>query len=314
MRHAIARFHQPLAPPAPDTSLARPLRRRSFQNEVLIEKFDEYCLALKYSPHTRAGYARWLKQFGKFLGDRNFATVKSLEVRAWLATIYERKLQKTTMASAVYALRRFYAFLRLGDQVLVSAPHQVQTPKLPRRLPHALSVEEIERIVLAAGTPRDAALLELAFASGLRVSELANLRIEDLDLRARSLIVREGKGGNDRLALFGRPAAAALDAYLGDRSSGFVFQPSKGASPERRLNPRSILRMVVKTAKCAGIEKRVTVHTFRHSFATACLNGGMDIRHVQTLLGHGSLVFTQRYLHVATAKLQDTHAKFHPRG
>jgi site-specific recombinase XerD len=104
-------------------------------------------------------------------------------------------------------------------------------------------------------------------------------------------------------------ARQALEFFLPNKAPS-VKEPS----PERRLSPRSILRMVVKVAKRAGIEKRVTVHTFRHSFATACLNGGMDIRHIQTLMGHISLEFTQRYLHVAMASLQRTHAKHHPRG
>ncbi|MHB8499710.1 MAG: tyrosine-type recombinase/integrase [Candidatus Acidiferrales bacterium] len=310
----VERYQPPPAPPESPLPLAEPLRRRSFQNEVLIEKFDRYLMVIKYSPHTRRRYGTWVKQFSEYLDGKNFVVVKSLEVRAFLATIYERDLQKGTMASALYALRQFYKFLQLGDQILVSAPHQVSAPKISKRLPHALSVEEIEQILRAANTPRDLALIELAFASGLRVSELSNLRIEDLDIRARSLIVREGKGGNDRVGLFGDPATAALRAYLGNRTTGFVFQPERGASPERRLSSRSILRMVVRVAKRAGIGKRVTVHTFRHSFATACLNTGMDLRSIQQLMGHRNLNFTQRYLHVATANLQGTHAKFHPRG
>jgi site-specific recombinase XerD len=311
MPHKLTLYQRPLAPLS---ALAQPLRRRSFQNETLMAKFDEYLTVVRPNKHTRRRYATWLQQFNTFLDGKNFVMVTRVEVRAFLATIYERDLQKGTMASALYALRQFYKFLELGDQVLVSAPRQVLAPKVSKRLPHALSVDEIEQIIAATDNPRDRALIELAFASGLRVSELSNLRIEDLDIRARTLTVREGKGGNDRIGFFGDPAAAALRAYIGDRTSGFVFQPSKGALPERRLSPRSILRIVVKVAKRAGIQKRVCTHIFRHSFATACLNAGMDIRFVQQLMGHGSLHFTQRYLHVATANLQGTHMKFHPRG
>src|SRR5882724_2327686 len=103
----------------PNLPLARRIRRRSFQNELLIEKFDKYLMVLEYSPHTRLRYGTWAKQFGAFLGEKNFATVKSQDVRDFLAALYERKLQKGTTASAVYALRGFYKFLELGDQVLV---------------------------------------------------------------------------------------------------------------------------------------------------------------------------------------------------
>jgi integrase/recombinase XerD len=274
----------------------------------------------------------------------------------------------------LFALRKFYRFLQLGDQVRICAPYQVLVTKIGKRLPHALSVEEIKQILRAADTPRNLALLELAFASGLRVSELANLRIEEVNLRARTLMVREGKWGRDRLALFGRPAAAALRAYLGDRTSGFVFQPDphrqqggvtrgnggdwwgqwreggkmhsvrlgdyeipnatrarlaladflrgklpptpakEKTSSERRLTPRSIGRLVVKVAKRAGITKRIGPHTFRHSFATACLNGGMDLRHIQALMGHTSLTWTQKYLHISMDRLKKIHTKYLRRG
>lgn len=378
MPRSLVHYRRPLQTPKPNFPLTRPLRRRSFQNEILIDKFDQYLVVIKRSPLTRLSYGAWLRQFNKFLAGKNFVVAKSEEVRAFLATLYERQLQKSTMGSALYALRSFYRFLQLGDQVLISAPQQALAPKIRKRLPFALSEEEVERMLAAAGSPRNLALLELAYASGLRVSELANLRVEDLNLHGRSLIVREGKGGNDRIGLFGRPAAAALRAYLGDRTSGFVFQPerrhrqhgavwrnkygtwfgqwreieangkrimrtvrlgdyeiptrerarialdaflpdklppAKEASPERRLSSHSIWQMIVKVAKRAGIEKRVGPHTFRHSFATHLLNHGMDIRCIQVLLGHRSLsTWTQRYLHIATAGLQRTHAKFHPGG
>jgi integrase/recombinase XerD len=297
-------------------------------------------------------------------------------VSAFLGTIIDRGLQKSAVASALYALRNFYRFLQLGDQVLVCVPYKIPVTKIGKRLPHALSVQEIKQILRAADTPRNLALLELAFASGLRVSELANLRIEEVNLKARTLMVRDGKWGRDRLALFGRPAAAALSAYLGNRTSGFVFQPdrhrqrgtvlkdqwgtwrgwwretddngkkvkrsirlgdyelpneerarealdtilrgklppAKETSSERKLTSRSILRMVVKVAARAKIEKRVGVHTFRHSCFTACLNGGMDLRHIQALAGHTSLGWTQKYLHISMDRLKKIHTKFLKRG
>jgi integrase/recombinase XerC len=230
MPRSLVRYQQPLHGLNPNQQLSRPIRRRSFQNEVLIEKFDEYQMVNKLSPLTRRSSATWLRQFNAFLDGKNFAIATKEDVRAFLNALYERNVAKATLVSALFALRRFYRFLELGDQVFSSIPHQVLAHKLVKRLPFALNEEEIEKILAAAGTPRNVALIELAYASGLRVSELANLRIEHMNLRARSLTVREGKGGNDRIALFGRPAARALRAYLGDRTTGFVFQ----AEPKRR--------------------------------------------------------------------------------
>lgn len=376
MTYAITRMRGSTLASPPKRQGSYAVRRRHFANELLISKFDLYLEVIKKSPHTRERYGCWVKQFGEFLGDKNFATVKSLEVSAFLGTLLDRGLQKSTVASALYALRNFYRFLQLGDQVLVCVPYKIPVTKIGKRLPHALSVAEIKRIIRAADTPRNLALLELAFASGLRVSELANLRVEEVNLHTRTLMVRNGKWGRDRLGLFGRPAAAALRAYLGNRTSGFVFQPDthrqrgsahrdrwgawwgywcetdengkrvqrtirlgdyelsnkeraqealdnilRGKLPpakevplERKLTRRSILRMVVKVAARAKIEKRVGVHTFRHSCFTACLNGGMDLRHIQALAGHTSLGWTQKYLHISMDRLKKIHTKFLKRG
>jgi site-specific recombinase XerD len=239
-----------------------------------------------------------------------------------------------------------------------------------------LSEDEVKLLIGAARTPRERAILELGYASGLRVAELAKLRIEDVNLKARSLIVIEGKWGNDRVGLFGRPAAAALREYIGDRATGYLFVQQSGRQrgglwrdrhygiwfgqwrendktgkrvmrtvrlgdyelPTRerarqvldtylarklphektpkgrgRLNTRTLYRIIVQAAKRAGLSG-VHPHTLRHSMATHCLNHGMDIRHVQELLGHTGLGVTQKYLHLATEDLQRVHAKFSPRG
>jgi len=235
----------------------------------------------------------------------------------------------------------------------------------------------MERLIAAARTPRDRALIELGYASALRISELAHLNVEDLNVRARSLIVRRGKGGDDRIGLFGKQAADALREYLGERHSGPVFVPQPAIEQQggvfrgkygdwwgqwreldatgkkrvlrsirlgdydigtrerarealkhyleykltrsvrpattRRVTVRQLYRDVVKVAKRAGLSG-VHPHTLRHSCATHCLNRGMDIRFLQDLLGHTSLMATQKYLHLATANLKSIHNKFLPRG
>lgn len=277
--------------------------RRVFSNEQLLDRFEKWLLICGTSTHTRDAYLQAARQFGKFLLDKPLTSVTKGDILAYICDLYNRNLAPTTISSRHFALRSFFYFLQLGNQVTVSPPHQVCTRKVPKRLPRIKSEEEIERIIAAALSLRDKAIVELLYATGLRVSELAHLRIEDLSLEAQSLRVNRGKGDKDRIALFGQKAAAALRQYLGTTQIGSVFN----------LGSRGIARVVARVALRAGISG-VTPHIFRHSFATHLLNRGADIRFVQELLGHTSLVATQKYLHVATANLQHTHAQFHPRG
>jgi site-specific recombinase XerD len=347
--------------------------RRVFNNDQLIERFEKWLLICGKSQNTRINYTTSVRQFGEFF-DKPLTAATKEDVKAFIATLYGKGKAPATIQARLDSLRVFFDFLTLGSQVRASVARFVTRRKLPQRLPPAKSEAEIERLISVARRPRDRAILELAYASGLRLAELANLRVEDVDLNAGSLIVRQGKGGDDRIALFGRAAADALAEYLGERKSGAVFrsQPkqqhggvtrgkggdwwglwrerddngklvqrcirlgdyeirtreqarealhqflaSRGVQTNRKagesLTPRSIGRIVESIAKRAGIEG-VHPHIFRHSMATHCLNRGMDIRHVQELLGHTSLVATQKYLHVASQRLQDTHAKFHPHG
>jgi integrase/recombinase XerD len=277
--------------------------RRVFDNSQLIERFEKWLLLCSMSENTRLSYLHTAKKFGEFLIDRPLTSVTRNDVLAYLGLLLTRNLSATTLAHHQFALRTFFRFLQLGNQVTVSPPHQVQTRKLPKRLPRVKSEEEIERIIVAADTPRNLAILELLYASGLRVSEIAHLQVEELNLDAGSLTVHRGKGDKDRVGFFGRKAALALKDYLRGRQAGSLFG----------ITSRAIWRIVAKSAKRAGVTE-VSPHTFRHSFATHLLNRGTDIRFVQELLGHTSLMATQNYLHVAIANLQCTHAKFHPRG
>jgi integrase/recombinase XerC len=284
------------------------------------------------------------------------------DVRSFVGHLYERELAPATIQGRLDALRVFFDFLQMGGVVQTSVPRSILRRKLPKRLPHAKSEAEIEQIIKAAATLRDRAILELLYASGIRVNECAHLRIEDVNLLARSLIVRRGKGDKDRLGLFGREAAKALTAYLGDRKTGplFLAEPRQGGcvsldlygvwygiwhvngirrcirlgdyelptrerarealsayladklpksekpKSTRGLTARSIYRIVVRIAKRAGVAG-VHPHTFRHSMATHLLNRGADIRFVMELLGHTSLMTTQKYLHVAIERLQKVH-------
>jgi integrase/recombinase XerC len=343
--------------------------RRVFDNSQIIERFDRWLMICGKAANTRRAYTDAAKQFAKFLLDKPLTAVTKDDVRGFMGSLYAKGFAATTIQARLDALRALGDCLQLGGQVRVSVPRYILRRKVPKRLPHAISEEEIERLIAAARTPRDLSILELGYASGLRVSELANLLIEDVNLRAQSLIVRQGKGGDDRIALFGRAAAAALRVYIGDRRNGRLFLqhphhqrggvtrdrfgawygswynesgkhcfvrlgdyelPTKeqarealdahlvGKLPERNpdmkpLGVKGIYRVIATAAERAGIVG-VHPHTLRHSCATHCLNRGMDVRHVQEVLGHASLISTQKYLHVATANLQNTYLKSHPHG
>jgi site-specific recombinase XerD len=205
----------------------------------------------------------------------------------------------------------FFDFLVLGGQVRDSVPRRIAQRKLPKRLPRVVSEEEIEKIIDAALTLRERAILELLYASGLRVSECAHLTVEDVNLRHHSLTVRRGKGDKDRIGLFGRKAAKSLRAYLGGRKTGPLFLAERGRI--FGLTSRSIYKTVVTVANRAGVYG-VHPHTFRHSFATHLLESGADLRAIQELLGHSSVVSTQRYTHLQIGSLRSTLERCHPRG
>lgn len=198
--------------------------RRVFNNEQLAERFGKWLLVCGKSKNTQINYALSVRQFGRFL-DKPLTAATKEDVKAFIANLYAKLLAPATIQMRLDSLRVFFDFLTLGSQVRVSVPRFVSRRKLPQRLPKAKSEMEIKRIIAAARNPRDLAIFELLYASGLRVNELAHVRCEDVNLRARSLIVREAKGGDDRIALFGRKAAAALQAYIAARQSGPLFLP-----------------------------------------------------------------------------------------
>jgi site-specific recombinase XerD len=197
--------------------------RRIFNNDQIIERFGNWLLVCGKAENTRRAYTVAAEQFACFLVDKPLTAATKEDVRGFIGNLYTKGLAATTIQARVDALRVLGDCLQLGGQVRTSVPRYIMRRKLPLRLPHAISEEDIHKLIAGARTTRDLAILELGYASGLRVSELASLRVEDVNLRARSLIVRRGKGGNDRISLFGRIASAALQKYLDGRTTGWLF-------------------------------------------------------------------------------------------
>jgi site-specific recombinase XerD len=223
-----------------------------------------------------------------------------VDIREFLAARSDYGVSRVTIQNAVWNLRTFFDFL--GGLIQRNPARGVSAGKAPKRLPRVLTVEEVARLIVAARSHRDRAIIELFYATGCRVSELRSLRVEDLDLAAQSVLVRRGKGDKDRLVLYGRKAAEALETHLGSRRSGPIFKLCRTAL-------WGIVRLAARRADLDGVHP----HTLRHCFATHLLEHGADLRCIQELLGHASLVTTQKYTHLQISSLLRTHERCHPR-
>ncbi len=276
------------------------------------------------SPHTLSAYARDLADAEGSVGDGGLMQADEGAIEAWFASLAVRGLSAATAARRRSAVRQFYRFA-LGEGWRTDDPsRRLDAPKQGRPLPRTLSRDEVERLLTATAATDGAsgvrliALTELAYASGLRVSELLALKVEAVRRDPAYLIVR-GKGGKERLAPLNTGARDAVKAWLTVRDarrppkapdSPWLF-PSSGASGH--LTPRRFAQLLDQAAITAGIDPaRVSPHVLRHAFATHLLEGGADLRVVQTLLGHADIATTQIYTHVATDRLSQVVHQHHP--
>jgi len=298
--------------------------------QQIFTRYINYLEAEKNaSPYTVRNYtsdllgSKNIKGFFAFLTERGIKSLDKADrhiVRDYLSYLVEQGLVKASIARRLSAIRSFYRYLVREEMISVSPVANTSSPKLDRRLPEFLTTQEITRLLEApdSSTPqgqRDRAFLELLYASGLRVSELVSLNLEQVNLNTLEIRV-VGKGSKERIVLMGEPAARALIAYLndgrhrllGDRKSNAVFLNRYGG----RLTERSVQSLLQEYSGIAGIEKRVHPHMLRHTFATHLLDGGADLRVVQELLGHASLSTTQVYTHVSKSQAKKVYLSAHP--
>ena len=275
------------------------------------------------SAYTVRNYTADLLDFFSFLRAKGISSLKEVDrltLRDYLSHLMKQGLVKASIARKLSAIRSFYRYLLREGVISTSPAATTSSPKLDKRLPSFLTLEEVKRLLEAPdlSTPqgqRDRALLELLYASGLRVSELVQLNLEQINLDTREIRVW-GKGAKERVVLMGEPAAKALTAYLrrgrpkllGKKKSSALFVNRYGG----RLPERRIQRILEDYAKLAGIDKRVHPHLLRHTFATQLLDGGADLRVVQELLGHADLSSTQIYTHVTKSQAKKVYLSAHP--
>jgi integrase/recombinase XerC len=285
-------------------------------SEPLAAYLAYLTLEKQASPHTLRSYRGDLREFQAFVGRETPLTeVDGRRVRAYLAHLHARGLDAASVARKLAAVRSWFRFLVRRGRLARNVAREVRGPRLGRKLVSFLPIDEVQvlvdgKAVGGGARERDVAILELLYATGLRVSELAGLDVEDVD-RARQTARVLGKGRKERIVPFGRRAARALDAYLARRGEprGALFANHRGG----RLSVRSVHAIVRKSAAASGIARRVSPHTLRHTFATHLLDAGADLRVIQELLGHSRLSTTQRYTHVGADQLMRVYDAAHPR-
>jgi len=293
----------------------------------LNRELGQFLDHLKYeknaSPHTIMSYRQDLTQLAAYLQARKVALKKvdNVVLRGFLATLYAKREKKSTVARKLAAIRSFFQFCITKKWLEDNPAKVVSTPKQEKPVPSFLSEEEMSQFLDLPQTEkpldlRDKAILELLYATGLRVSELVGINIDDVSFEERLIRVK-GKGKKERIVPFGKMAEDSLFAYLqvrrlinkGDVDDTALFLNYRG----NRLSPRSVERTVDKYIKTTAVRRKISPHSLRHSFASHLLSRGADLRVIQELLGHESLATTQKYTHLDLKQLLDVYKKSHPR-
>lgn len=290
-----------------------------------IEAFLDFLYWEKQvSENTLSSYENDLKTFCTFLTKKQVTSVEKIKLQdleEFINEQYRNGHTSATLARRTSALRSFFSFLLKKDLIKENLARLIDTPKIARKIPQVLTIEEIERILTLPNTQkpsglRDKAMLELLYSSGLRVSELVNLEFSHLDLQ-NCMLRLWGKGFKERIAPFGEEAKKAIEAYLAKgrprllkgKKSNFVFLGPSG----KPLTRQSVWNIIKRYARRAGISKNVTPHTLRHTFATHILENGADLRIIQECLGHSDISTTQIYTHLTKKVLQEAYDKHFPR-
>ena len=327
------------------------------EDSILIQKFLDYLkFEKRFSEHTAKCYGADLFQFGEYLTggtegvtgaepislgqhQEGAATAVATQtkfkvdeillsadvntVRGYLAFLNEKQYAKATTARKLATLRSFYKFLVKRNQISSNPAAAVRTPKQDKRLPRFMEYEEVKKLLETPPVDnwlgaRDKAILETLYSTGMRVSELVSLNMDDIDFLGEVVHIR-GKGKKERVAPISSSALQVIQHYIEFRNkraqsnsnfdSKVLFVNKHG----KRLSTRSVRRKMDKYLKMAGLDPSISPHTLRHSFATHMLNNGADLRSVQELLGHQSLSTTQIYTHLTTRKLKEVYDNAHPR-
>ncbi len=298
------------------------------ESKTYLEDYKTYLLVEKnFSNHTAKAYYSDVMSYLLWLDDTSCLTVNFAKVREYLYFIQKFNYKKTTLARKIASIRTFYKYLYRERLVDTNPTTNLSAPKRPKSLPKFLTTEEVEKIMngIKIDTPagyRNRTILELLWATGMRISELSGLNFGDLNLENNEITVF-GKGAKERIVIISDKAKEYLESYINTArplvAKGFPLEPITDSTPVfinntgYRLQNKTVRNVINSVVESIELPKHVTPHMFRHSFATHLIENGADLRVVQELLGHASISNTQIYTHVSTKHLQDVFEHAHPR-
>jgi len=284
---------------------------RSFLDSLYIEK--------GLSKNTVSSYENDISSFLSWLNNKqiNYQQVSGDNINEFISKLFNSGLKSTSINRKISSIKHFYLFLSKKKIIKYSPADEIETPKQEKYLPISMSEDEVERLLSSPNSNRiierrDKAMIEILYATGMRISELVNLKLTDIDFN-RSVLKVFGKGSKERLVPYGEKAAEALDIYLRDRKrsdSKYVFLSNRGS----QITRGAFWQRIKIYIKRENLKSSISPHTLRHAFATHLLNRGADLRSVQILLGHSDLSTTQIYTHIAKQRLGEILKKHHPRG
>ena len=284
---------------------------RSFLDSLYIEK--------GLSKNTISSYKNDISSFLSWLNKKqiNYQQVSGKNINEFISNLFNSGLKSSSINRKISSIKHFYLFLSKKKIIKYSPADEIETPKQEKYLPISMSEDEVERLLSSPNSNRiierrDKAMIEILYATGMRISELVNLKLTDVDFN-RSVLKVFGKGSKERLVPYGEKAAEALDIYLRDRKrsdSKNIFLSNRGS----QITRGAFWQRIKIYIKRENLKSSISPHTLRHAFATHLLNRGADLRSVQILLGHSDLSTTQIYTHIAKQRLGEILKKHHPRG
>lgn len=292
--------------------------------ECLLSKFLNYLMyEKKYSSLTISNYKRDIEYFFSFLQDKKITNIKNVkynDIRNYLIHLHDHQYSKKTVSRYISSLRTFFKYLYIEGDICNNPMILVSNPKLDKRLPVFLYTNDLEQLLNSPNLDniygiRDSLILELLYSTGIRVSELVNIKLKDIHFDEKRIKIL-GKGNKERYVLYGEICSQKLINYLNNsretfniKNSEFLLLGKNGT----KLTTRFIEKIIKKYQQQANIKVKVTPHTLRHTFATHLLDGGADLKTVQELMGHESLSSTQVYTHITSERLRSVYLKTHPR-
>lgn len=289
----------------------------------IIDFIEELKIEKNYSEYTINGYLRDLNQFLEYLNENNiksFDKVDYDEIRLYINYLHDNNYQNKTISRHISSLRSFFKYLKVNNIIENNPMILISNPKLEKKLPKYLNYEDTENLLNSykGNDPisiRNSLILEMLYSTGIRVSELSNLKLKDVSITEREVKVL-GKGSKERIDYFGKRCYELLIKYLKESykilnkdNLEYLFITKTG----KKISDREIRSVVDNASKISHIDKKISPHVIRHTFATHMLNEGADLRSVQELLGHANLSTTQIYTHISNEKLRETYLNSHPR-